>query len=55
MQINTLLKYYEYHLTKRCLEGRLEGFKDSSWLLKIITVVDGCMIIIHQAVTCDST
>ena len=54
-------------LTKRCLEGRpLESFKVSSWFLKIktsnteyatifIIVVGGCIIIIHEAVTCDST
>ena len=69
-KINKLLKYYEYQLTKRCLEGRLEGFKVSSWFLKImklieyrmlrnvtifIIVVDGCIIIIHEVVTCDST
>ena len=53
-----ILKYYEYTLTKRCLEGRLEGLKVSSWCLKImkvveyriakifIIVVDGCIIII---------
>ena len=58
-KINKLLKYYEYQLTKRCLEGRLEGFKVSSWFLKImkvdeyliakifVIVVDGCNIIIH--------
>ena len=28
-KINKLLKYYEYQLTKRCLEVRLEGFKVS--------------------------
>ena len=26
-KINKLLKYYEYRLTNRCLEGRLEGFR----------------------------
>ena len=25
-EINKLLKYYKYQLTKHCLEGRLEGF-----------------------------
>ena len=66
-KINKLLKYYEYQLTKRCLEGRLEGFKVSSWFLKImkvveyriakifIIVVDGCIITIHEVITCDST
>ena len=66
-KINNLLKYYEYQLTKRCLEGRLEGFKVSSWFLKImkvvqyrtaksfIIVVDGCIIIIHEFITCNST
>ena len=39
-KINKLLKYYEYQLTKRCLEGRLEGFKVSSWFLKIMKVVE---------------
>ena len=28
-KIKKLLKYYEYHLTKRGLEERLEGFKAS--------------------------
>jgi len=28
-EINKLLKYYKYQLTKHCLEGRLEGFKVS--------------------------
>ena len=28
-KINKLLKYYDCQLTKRCLEGRLEGFKVS--------------------------
>ena len=32
---NQLKKYYEYQLTKRCLERRLEGFK----VLKIMKVV----------------
>ena len=62
-----MLKYYEYQLTKRCLEGRLEGFKVSSWFLKImkvdeyliakifVIVVDGCIIIIHEVITCDSS
>ena len=30
-KINKLLKHYEYQLTKRCLEGRLEGFELSWW------------------------
>ena len=58
-KINKLLKYYEYQLTKRCLEGRLEGFKVSSWFLKImvveyliakifVIVVDGCIIIMPR-------
>ena len=62
-----MLKYYEYQFTKRCLEGRLEGFKVSSWFLKImkvveyriakifIIVIDGCIITIHEVITCDST
>ena len=62
-----MLKFYEFQLTKRCLEGRLEGFKVSSWFLKImkvveyriavifINVVDGCIIIIQEVITCDST
>ena len=33
------MKYYEYQLTKPCLEGRLEGFKVSSWFLKIMKLV----------------
>ena len=39
-KINKLLKYSEYQLTKRCLEGRLEGFKCSSWFLKIMKVAE---------------
>ena len=35
-----VLKAYEYQLTKRCLEGRLEGFKVSSWFLKIMKLVE---------------
>ena len=35
-----LFKYYEYQLPKRCLEGRLEGFKVSSWYLKIMKLVE---------------
>ena len=62
-KINKLLKYYECQLTKHCLERRLEGFK----VLKImkvveyriaeifIIVVDGCIIIIHEVITCDCT
>ena len=65
--INKLLKYYEYQLTKRCLEERLEGLKVSSWFLKImkvveyriakifIIVIDGCIITIHKVITCDCT
>ena len=67
MQNKQIVKDYEYQLTKRCLEGRLEGFKVSSWFLKImkvieyqiakifIVVVDGCIITIHEFITCDST
>ena len=40
-KINQLFKYHEYQLTKRSLEGRLEGFKVSSWFLKIMKVVEG--------------
>ena len=41
MKINKLFKYlYEYQLTKHCLEGRLEGFKVSSWFLKIMKLVE---------------
>ena len=38
-KINKLFKSCEYQLTKRCLEGRLEGFKVSSWFLKIMKLV----------------
>ena len=67
MQNKQIVTAYEYQLTKRCLEGRLEGFKVSSWFLKImkvieyqiakifIVVVDGCIITIHEFITCDST
>ena len=53
---NKLLKYYEYQLTKRCLERRLEGFKVVK-IMKVvkyriakifIIVVEGCIIIIHE-------
>ena len=66
-KIYKLLKYYEYKLTKSCLQGRLEGFKVSSWFRKImkvveyriakifIIVVDGFIVIIHEVITCDST
>ena len=30
----------KYQLTKRCLKGRLEGFKVSSWFLKIMKLVE---------------
>ena len=41
MQNNQISKkYFEYQLTKRCLEGRLEGFKISSWFLKIMKLVE---------------
>ena len=39
-KINKSLKSYEYQLPRRCLEGRLEGFKDSSWILKIMKLVE---------------
>ena len=39
-KINKLLKSYEYQLTKRCLEWRLEGFKVSSWFLKIMKLLE---------------
>ena len=68
MQNKQIVKeYYEHQLTKRYLEGRLKGFKVSLWFLKImkviqyriakifIIVVDGCIIIIHEVITCDST
>ena len=47
-KINKLLKYYEYQLTKCCMEGRLEGSKVSSWFLKIMKLVEyriakGCL------------
>ena len=58
-----MLKYFEYQLTKRCLEGRFEGFNYVSlWFLKIMWLVeyqiakkchsfhDGCIIIIHKVV-----
>ena len=35
-----LLKCYRYQLTKRCLEGRLEGLKVSSWFLKTMKLVE---------------
>ena len=39
-KINKLLKYYEYQLTNVALiEGKLEGFKLSSWFLKIMKLV----------------
>ena len=40
MQINKLFKYYEYQLTKRYLEGRLEGFKVSSIMVMIMKFVE---------------
>ena len=68
MQNKQIVKVlYEYQLTKRCLEGRLECFKVSSWFLRVmkvveyriakifIIVVDGCIITIHEVITCDST
>ena len=39
-KINKSLKYYKYQLTKRCLEGRLEGFKVSSWYFKLMKLVE---------------
>ena len=30
----------KYQLSKRCLEGRLEGFKVSSWFLNIMKLVE---------------
>ena len=47
-------------------EGRIEGFKVSSWFIEIMKLVeyriaikiiveDGCIIIIHEVITCDST
>ena len=39
-KINKLLKYYEYQLTKLCSEGGQEGFKVSSWFLKIMNLVE---------------
>ena len=39
-KINKLLKYYKYQLTKPCLAGRLDGFKVSSWFLKIMKLVE---------------
>ena len=54
-----LLKSYEYQLTNCCLEGRLTGFKISSWFLKIMKVVEYLIakifIIIHKVIRCDST
>ena len=35
-----MLKYYEYQLTKRRLEGGLEGFMVSSWFLKIMKLLE---------------
>ena len=39
-KITKLLKYYGYQVTKRCLEGRLEGLKISSRFLKIMELVE---------------
>ena len=39
-KITKLLKYYGYQVTKRCLEGRLEGLKISSRFLKIMKLVE---------------
>ena len=39
-KINKLLKYYEYQLTKLSSEGGQEGFKVSSWFLKIMNLVE---------------
>ena len=38
-KINKLLKYYEYQITKRCLEGSLEGFKVSFMVSNEITIL----------------
>ena len=69
-KINKLLKYYEYQLTKSCLRGRIEGFKVSSFFLRIMKFVEyriakkyhdyhhcfrWLIIAIHEIVTCDST
>ena len=64
----TLLKYNKYQLTKRCLEGKLEEisseFLKNMWLIEyrtlrniriFIIVVHGCIVIIHEVFTCDST
>ena len=40
MQNKQIVKYYEYQLTKSCLDGKLEGFKVSSWFLKVMKVVE---------------
>jgi len=39
-KINKLLKSYEYQLIKRWFSRRLEGFKVSSWFLKIVKLVE---------------
>ena len=39
-KINKLFMSYEHQLTKRCLEERLEGFKVSSWKLKIMKLFE---------------
>ena len=42
-KINKLFQHFEYQLTKRCfmqLQGRLEGFKISSWFLKIMKLIE---------------
>ena len=36
-----IVKNYEQQLTKRSLEGRFEGFKVSSWFLKIMKLPPG--------------
>ena len=38
-KINKFFNYYEYQLIKRCLEGKLESLKVSSWFLKIMEFV----------------
>ena len=38
--VNKLLNSYEYQLIKRWFSGRLEGFKVSSWFLKIVKLVE---------------
>ena len=51
-KLKKLLKYDKYQLTKRWLEGKLEGFFKQLRNFRIfVIVVDGCIIIIHEVFT----